>query len=48
MSTISIENNVLKIKLTKNNYAKNYENYKTVYTNKKFQFYPLIYRIDNE
>ena len=48
MSTISIENYVLEIKFTKNNDTKNYEDYKTIYTNKKFQFYPLIYTINNE
>ena len=48
MSTISIESNVLKNKFTSKNDAKNYEDYKTVYTNKKFQFYPLIYTINNE
>ena len=42
MSTISIDNYLLKIKFTKNNNAKNYQDYKTVYANKKFQFYPLI------
>ena len=42
MSTISIENYLLKIKLIKNNNAKNYEDYNTVYADKKFQLYPLI------